>query len=404
MRKFYFVLLFCAITGVSFAQLKVANTGKVGINIGTNTPVSNLSVNSVGNSNSALFVTGATNGIWAERSGTPGGSWVHSVVGNAPVASGRYNVGLKGQSYLISPLGSGRSWGVMGIGGNSTTGYNYGVFGTTYGSQNGAGIVGTINNNQDVNIPGIYAGYFVGDIRVTETMYAQTVVEYSDMRLKQNIAELKTAIPASKGVSTLNTVLQMTPVEYNLKQQYLESTGDSATVKQVLYDEKSQLFKKKHYGLIAQDLQELYPDLVYEGDDGYLSINYTGIIPLLIQSIKELKAELDGLKSSNSPVKKSAQAATSLSPDGTGTAALYQNTPNPFTQSTRIQYYLPSTITKAYLCIYDLQGRQLKQISIAERGEGVQVIPASDFRAGIYLYGLIADGSQVDMKRMILTE
>jgi hypothetical protein len=68
MKKFYFFLMFCAITGISFAQLKVSNTGKVGINIGTNIPVSNLSVNSVGNSNFALFVTGATNGIWAERS------------------------------------------------------------------------------------------------------------------------------------------------------------------------------------------------------------------------------------------------------------------------------------------------------------------------------------------------
>lgn len=335
---------------------------------------------------------------------TTGSFWIHSVVGNAPVASGRYNIGLKGQSYLTSPLGQGRAWGVMGIGGNSTTGYNYGVFGTIYGSQNGAGIIGIINNNQDVDVPGIYAGYFVGNIRITETMYAQTVVEYSDARLKQNIAELRTAIPASKGVSTLNTVLQMTPVEYNLKQQYQESTGDSATVRRELYDEKSQLFQKKHYGLIAQDLQELYPDLVYKGDDGYLSINYTGIIPLLIQSIKELKTEIDELKSSGSPETKSAQPATSFLPDGTGTAALYQNTPNPFTQSTRIQYYLPSTITKAYLCIYDLQGKQLKQINIAERGEGVQVIPASEFTAGIYLYGLIADGNQVDMKRMILTE
>jgi len=114
MKKFYFLFVFCAITGVSFAQLKVANTGKVGINIGTSTPSSNLSVNAVGNSNSALFVKGATNGIWAERSGTPGDSWIHSVVGHAPVASGRYNIGLRGQSYLASPLGSGRAWGGTG--------------------------------------------------------------------------------------------------------------------------------------------------------------------------------------------------------------------------------------------------------------------------------------------------
>ncbi|MBW6534865.1 MAG: hypothetical protein K0B11_07650 [Mariniphaga sp.] len=205
MKKFYFLFMFCAITGVSFAQLKVSNTGKVGINIGTSTPSSNLSVNAVGNSNSALFVKGATNGIWAERSGNTGSSWVHAIVGNASVSSGRYNIGLRGQSYLTTPLGLG-AWGVLGIGGNSTSGYNYGVFGTTYGSQNGAGIVGTINNQQDIPVDGIYAGYFVGNVKVTGLING-VIVGDSDERLKQNIAELGTAIPASKGVSTLNTVL-----------------------------------------------------------------------------------------------------------------------------------------------------------------------------------------------------
>lgn len=404
MRKILFTLIVLGIFNPeSFAQLKVSNTGKVGINIGTSTPLSNLSVNSVGDTNSALYAVGATNGIWAERSGTSGSQWVHSVVGNASVMTSSYNIGLRGQSFLTSPLGHGRAFGVFGIGGNSTSGFNYGLFGTTYGSQNGAGVVGTINNNQDVNVPGLFAGYFVGNVKVTGLINGVTIGD-SDERLKKNIAELSTAVPASIGVNTLNTVLQMTPVEYNLKQQYMESMGDSAVVKQWLYDEKSQMFQKKHYGLIAQELQLLYPDLVYEGDDGHLSINYTGIIPLLIQSIKELKTEVDELKNSDLSVKKATLQPTSLSPDGTGTAVLYQNAPNPFTQSTRIQYFLPSTVTKAYLCVYDLQGRQLKQIYISERGEGSQTISASEFIAGVYLYGLIADGKQIDMKRMILTE
>jgi hypothetical protein len=277
MKKIYFVLLFCAVTSISIVQLKVASTGKVGVNIGTSTPLSNLSVNSVGDSNAALWVTGATYGIYAERSGTTGSTWVYTVVGSAPVAASRYNVGLQGQSYVTSPS-SGRAWGVLGIAGNSTTGRNYGVFGTTYGSQNGAGIVGTTNYNLDVAVTGIYAGYFVGNVKVTGLINGVTVGD-SDNRLKQNITGLDNAATSPTGASTLDNVLQMKPVEYNLKQQYTESEGDSATVQQALYDENSQLFQKKHYGLIAQDLQELYPDLVYENDNGYLSINYTGIIP-----------------------------------------------------------------------------------------------------------------------------
>jgi len=53
---------------------------------------------------------------------------------------------------------------------------------------------------------------------------------------------------------------------------------------------------------------------------------------------------------------------------------------------------------------YDQQGKQLKQITISERGEGNQTILGSQFTPGIYLYALLADGKEIDVKRMILTE
>ncbi|MDR2474902.1 MAG: T9SS type A sorting domain-containing protein, partial [Bacteroidales bacterium] len=87
-----------------------------------------------------------------------------------------------------------------------------------------------------------------------------------------------------------------------------------------------------------------------------------------------------------------------------GQAALYQNIPNPFSQSTQIKYFLPTSVQKAFLCIYDLNGKQLKQYQLAERGEGRQQILGNEFAAGIYLYALIADGQEVEVKKMILTE
>ena len=85
-------------------------------------------------------------------------------------------------------------------------------------------------------------------------------------------------------------------------------------------------------------------------------------------------------------------------------AKLYQNMPNPFNQSTQIKFYIPETVSNAMLCIYDLQGRQLKQTALTQRGYGIETVFASEFQAGIYLYAMIADGNQVDVKRMILTE
>ena len=52
----------------------------------------------------------------------------------------------------------------------------------------------------------------------------------------------------------------------------------------------------KHIGCIAQDLQEICPEIVHEDADGYLSIEETKLIYLLLQKVKELKKKLKTLK------------------------------------------------------------------------------------------------------------
>jgi len=67
-----------------------------------------------------------------------------------------------------------------------------------------------------------------------------------------------------------------------------------------LYEWKEEM-KKHHgrkgyeYGLIAQEVQKEFPEMVYE-EDGYLSVDYIQMIPVLVEAIKELKTELDTLK------------------------------------------------------------------------------------------------------------
>jgi len=203
----------------------------------------------------------------------------------------------------------------------------------------------------------------------------------------------------------------MAPVEYNFNQIYRKSKGDSTAVERALYDERSQLFQKKQYGLIAQDLQKLYPDLVYEDKKGYLSVNYIGIIPLLIESIKELNNEVATLKNksteTSSPSKAKANTNTDSEIEVTDILTyplLEQNTPNPFNVATTIGYYLPATITTASIYLYDMNGTQLKSYPIEPNGKGNIVINGNEFNAGMYLYALIADGKVIDTKRMILTK
>ena len=58
------------------------------------------------------------------------------------------------------------------------------------------------------------------------------------------------------------------------------------------------LINKPQYGLIAHELQEYYPDLVVGEKDGneWQRVNYTGLIALLINEIKQLKRELTELE------------------------------------------------------------------------------------------------------------
>ena len=61
--------------------------------------------------------------------------------------------------------------------------------------------------------------------------------------------------------------------------------------------EKQNIYNGKDYGVIAQEIQKVMPELVDTRDSGYLAVKYDKIVPLLIESIKELKKQIEELKS-----------------------------------------------------------------------------------------------------------
>ena len=65
------------------------------------------------------------------------------------------------------------------------------------------------------------------------------------------------------------------------------------------WNEKSNK-KGTSVGVIAQEIQEVLPEVVVEKGNGYLGVEYEKIIPLLIEAIKELKKEVEELKNDNS--------------------------------------------------------------------------------------------------------
>jgi hypothetical protein len=92
------------------------------------------------------------------------------------------------------------------------------------------------------------------------------VVAYSDIRLKENIITIDNAV---------DKVLTMRGVYFNKK--------DDST-------------KTRKSGVIAQEMQKILPEVVIENKDGILGVAYGNIVGILIEAIKELKAEIEILK------------------------------------------------------------------------------------------------------------
>ena len=403
MKKFFIInILFICALSIS-AQIRMQNTGRVGIGVSSGTLLSQLSIGDLGDASAAATINGGYNthtyGLKITNSGASGARY--GLLANTTICSGSGPaVGVQGQAQYTNncPI---FGVGVRGLaGGISIVVRAYGVSGLLTGKA-GAGVYGGFGDTEAV-FQGKYAGYFEGNVGVTGTLNGVTISP-SDSRLKKNVIDLDYQL-------TLDKLMLLRPVEYNMQQVTFEvdstdSRGDVVTYSVNRYDETTDVFQNKHYGLIAQEVQRIYPDLVYEGSDGYLGIDYVSLIPMLLKVVQQQQIEIDQLKRNESaPVSPNNAPAKPQEVINEGIAALFQNTPNPFNENTEIAFYLPQNVTNAMLCVYDMNGRQLSQNVITQRGSASFVVNGSQYGAGMYLYSLIADNQLVDTKRMILTK
>jgi len=86
-------------------------------------------------------------------------------------------------------------------------------------------------------------------------------------------------------------------------------------------------------------------------------------------------------------------------------ASLRQNIPNPFNNTTTINYTLPQSHnggTSAKIIITDKAGKVLKEINVSGSGKGSVKIDASTLAGGAYNYSLYVAGKMVNTKQTII--
>lgn len=296
----------------------------------------------------------------------------------------------------------------MSCGGNVSVGnttpdtYTFKVAGTSKIATANGGVI--FDSSGYSNNAAVYGGANLGKSNINwYAVYSTYVYETSDVRQKENIRDLNDA---------LGLILQLNGIKFDyIKESVainsLKNDGSNA--------EKIETARKDHVGFIAQDVMKVIPEVVsYDDSVDIYSIDLTKLTPFLVEAIKEqeavikdLKVEIENIKTqlNNSNSLKST-SITSAGDNLTTASAnkLSQNSPNPFNESTHINYYLTEETKNATIIIYDMNGQQLKSIELYKKGNGDITINGGEYKAGMYMYALIADGKVIDTKRMILTD
>ncbi|MBI3501334.1 MAG: tail fiber domain-containing protein [Bacteroidetes bacterium] len=254
--------------------------------------------------------------------------------------------------------------------------------------------IGTSNPSERLHV--------VGNILATGT-----ITQNSDAALKQNVDSISNA---------LQIIAQLKPHSFNFDTAQYSYMG---------------LPSGKQYGIIAQEAESILPEIVHQSvfpemkdyngnslnpETHYKTVNYTALIPILIQAFKEERASKDSLRNQLNALQAIVNNCCSSNTKTTGNNSstsqvdvnlaskkivLDQNSPNPFKENTTITYFIPKDANDVKIIFTDMSGEIIKEVAITEKGKGQLNVYASDLSSGIYTYSIVADGMTLDTKKML---
>lgn len=316
---------------------------------------------------------------------------------------------------------------------------SYGAYDITMGTNNTANV--TIKNGGNVGIGTTAPGYKLevnGTLNVTGVATCTAGAWGSDQQFKTNIDSISNALAIIK---------QLKPKTY-----YFDTTNVWGL----------NFPSKKNYGFVAQDLEQVLPELItsvtknadvdtagniIHPATSYRAVYYLELIALLTKGVQEQQQKIDSLQSKatnqdsinstlqnqiianntmlqnqlnvlQASINNCCNTNRSMHIGSTDTESqliqqtdvqlrdvqsivLLQNVPNPFKEKTTINYTLPETCIKAQLLFHNSQGKLIQSVELVGNREGQLNVFADDLSNGIYTYTLVVDGKIIETKKMI---
>ena len=246
---------------------------------------------------SAIASAGGVGGRIILTSGRGGERLDSAIAGNGGdinITTGAYGVGglgavHSGNIHLIIGSGSGATWGNIYLaqnGGKVVVGSAVTANTPDTGLRSAGGVVigadSTNNLIDEASNGGGTATLYIGNQSID-------VGGASDIRLKENVVNADDI--------SIDDLLRMRVIKFNFIPEY-----DSS--------------QELNYGMIAQEVQEIYPFAVKERSDGYLMIDYKRLIPLITKSIQDLSGQVQELRSGKTVLsERSVTAEAAISED-----------------------------------------------------------------------------------------
>lgn len=246
----------------------------------------------------------------------------------------------------------------------------------------------------------------------------------SDESLKVNVVDLE---------NSLAKILELRGVTYDWNPGAVDSL---------------QLDHDTHIGFIAQEVHEVDSLLTYTDDLDFLHVDYAKVVPILVEAVQEMSEIIENQSTTISELENTVASQqnqindlnarlttlenclsgilpflcqmnhTMIAPtqediqeqlrshidvelNNAQTIVLDQNVPNPFAETTTINYSIPESVQRAQIHFYDASGNLIKTVDINERGDGKINVFANDLSSGVYTYSLVADGKHIASKRMV---
>ncbi|MEM8488468.1 MAG: tail fiber domain-containing protein [Bacteroidota bacterium] len=255
------MLILALISQPAIAQIELDNSGNVGIKDAS--PGTSQTLNLQGTNATGIKIVTSHSGPFSYGL-------------NSQISSGATNYGV----WSRAQNGSSANYGIYAEGKGGSGTFSFGVRGNGRGGNTAYGVYGEVTGTATTE----WAGFFAGKI------YGDCCMWSSDEKLKEDIVGLD-------GASIVQKLMLLRPTSYSYKQ-----TEEFSALN---------LGKGMQYGLIAQEVEEVFPEFIEDvtqpasidenGNDmgkpmTFKGMNYNALIPLLLAAIQEQQAEIDALK------------------------------------------------------------------------------------------------------------